>query len=728
MNVFELFAKLGLDTSEYEKELEGAETKGAKFGAGLKTAAGVTATGIATVTAATVAGAKAFVEGAADVASFGDRIDKMSQKMNMSAEAFQEWDFVMQHAGTSIDSMQASIKTLSNAAESNSDAFERLGITEEQIASMSGEELFASTITALQGVTDETERTYLAGQLLGRGATELGPLLNMSSEELEEMKQQAHELGGVMSDDAVKAAAGFQDSLQNVQTSISGLKNNMLADFLPAFSTTMDGLANIFSGTDVEGGLTQIEEGIKGIADNIVAKAPEIFAIGGSILEALVGSITSNLPTLLGAAVPVMAQLITTILDYTPSIIDAAFTLINSVVDWLVNQDGLNTIINGIVTLITSLATSLSSNIGTLIPTIVQGILTVITTLTSPQVMIPMLQAGLSLLTELVNGILSAIPLIIEQLPVIISNITTVLLEGLPLILEAGIQIFNALVDSIPVIMESLTEVLPTVIELIVNLVIQGLPLLLEGAIQLLMAIIQAIPTIITALVQNIPTIVTTIISTLLNNLPLLIQGAIELLMGIITAIPTIIVELGKQLPEIITAIVNGLTDGIGQIISVGGDLIRGLWQGISDMASWIGEKIKGFGEGIVNGLKDFFGIASPSKLFKNEIGKNLALGVGEGFSSEMDSVSKDMVSSASSLAEDISDAMSVDASVAMDRWTMKPSMKQKDRNGFGDIETLINKKLSNIEISAPIYIGGKKIDQQLVTANARNMFISGGR
>lgn len=728
MNVFELFAKLGLDTSEYEKGLEDSESKGAKFGAGLKTAAGVAATGVATVTAATVAGAKAFVEGAADVASFGDRIDKMSQKMNMSAEAFQEWDFVMQHAGTSIDSMQASIKTLSNAAESNNEAFERLGITEEQIASMSGEELFASTITALQGVTDETERTYLAGQLLGRGATELGPLLNMSSEELEEMKQQAHELGGVMSDDAVKAAAGFQDSLQNVQTSISGLKNNMLADFLPAFSTTMDGLANIFSGTDVEGGLAQIEDGIKGVADGIVAKAPEIFSIGGSILEALAGSIASNLPTLLEAAVPVIGQLVTTIVGYAPEIIDSVFTLINSVVDWLVNQDGLNTIINGIVTLITSLTTSLSSNIGTLIPAIVKGILTVITTLTSPQVMIPMLQAGTTLLIELLNGILSSIPLIIEQLPVIISNITTVLLEGLPLILDAGIQIFNALIEAIPVIMESLTEVLPTVIDLIVNLVIQGLPMLLQGAIQLLMAIIQALPTIITALVQNIPTIVTTIISTLLNNLPLLIQGAIELLMGIIQAIPTIIVELGKQLPTIISAIVKGLTDGIGQIVNVGGDLIRGLWQGISNMTSWIGEKLKGFGDSILGGLKDFFGIASPSKLFRDQIGKNLALGVGEGFSSEMDSVSRDMVSSASSLAEDISDAMSVDASVAMDRWTMKPSMKQKDRNGFGDIENLINKKLSNIEISAPIYIGGKKIDQPLVTANARNKFISGGR
>ena len=211
MNVFELFAKLGLDTTEYNEGLEGAEKSASSFGANLKkgigVAAGVTAAGITAVTGATVAGTKALIDGVASVSEYGDRIDKMSQKMNMSATAFQEWDFVMQHAGTSIDSMQASIKTLSNAAETGNEAFQTLGITEEQIASMSGEELFGATIEALQNVEDETQRTYLAGQLLGRGATELGPLLNMSSEELNEMKQQAHDLGGVLSDEAVKDAA-----------------------------------------------------------------------------------------------------------------------------------------------------------------------------------------------------------------------------------------------------------------------------------------------------------------------------------------------------------------------------------------------------------------------------------------------------------------------------------------------------------------------------------------
>ena len=114
----------------------------------------------------------------------------------------------MQHCGTSIDSMQSSMKTLATAAETGNDAFEVLGLTQEQIAGMDQEQLFSATITALQQVEDDTQRTYLAGQLLGRGATELGALLNTSAEDTEAMRQAVHDLGGVMSNDAVAAADG----------------------------------------------------------------------------------------------------------------------------------------------------------------------------------------------------------------------------------------------------------------------------------------------------------------------------------------------------------------------------------------------------------------------------------------------------------------------------------------------------------------------------------------
>ncbi len=443
MNVFELFAKLGLDSSEYDEGLDTAESKGSKFGEGLKKAAGVTAGAIAATTAATVAGAKAFISGAADVAAYGDNIDKMSQKMNMSATAYQEWDFVMQHAGTSIQSMQASIKTLSNAAETGSEAFEQLGLSQEEIASMSGEELFGATITALQGVEDETQRTYLAGQLLGRGATELGALLNMSADEISDMKQQAHELGGVMIDDAVKAAAGFQDSLQNVQLSLTGLKNNMLSGFLPAFSTTMDGLSKIFSGTDIEGGLKNIEEGVKSIADGLVAKAPEVFAIGGKILTALLTSITSNLPILLNAAVPIIMELITGIIQALPNIVTAAVSLVTAVVQGI--NDNLPQILEAAKELVLSLASSLAENAPILIPTIVELINTIVTTLTEPDSLTAFIQGALQLIMALADGIVAALPQLVAVIPEVIVNLVKAIIQNFPAILETVLYLIAAL-------------------------------------------------------------------------------------------------------------------------------------------------------------------------------------------------------------------------------------------------------------------------------------------
>ena len=217
MDIFDLVAKITLDSSEYEDGINEASqtTKsfGKRMGSALKTAGKIGAVSIAAVGTAGVAMAKSLWNGTKELAEYGDNIDKMSQKMGISAQAYQEWDAVMQHSGTSIDSMQRGMITLSKAAEKGAEEFEALGISQEQLASMSQEELFAKTIEGLQNMEAGTERTALAQKLLGGSAKELGALLNTSAEETQKMKDRVHELGGVMSDEAVKAAAKFQDNM-----------------------------------------------------------------------------------------------------------------------------------------------------------------------------------------------------------------------------------------------------------------------------------------------------------------------------------------------------------------------------------------------------------------------------------------------------------------------------------------------------------------------------------
>ena len=144
---------------------------GSKMGASL--AKGLAA-GTAIVTGA-VAGASAAMIGAAGkTAEYGDQIDKASQKLGVSSTFYQEWQAVLQHSGTDMDRMSATFKKLATASQDASEdqqaAFERLGLSMDDVKNMSTEELFTSVISGLQGMEEGTERTSIATELLGKGA------------------------------------------------------------------------------------------------------------------------------------------------------------------------------------------------------------------------------------------------------------------------------------------------------------------------------------------------------------------------------------------------------------------------------------------------------------------------------------------------------------------------------------------------------------------------------
>ena len=107
--------------------------------------------------------------------------------------------------------------------------------------------------------------------------------------------------------------------------------------------------------------------------------------------------------------------------------------------------------------------------------------------------------------------------------------------------------------------------------------------------------------------------------------------------------VPRIVGELILKIPEIIAGITSEFLLHKDDFSQMGLDMIHGMWEGIQNSAQWLKDKISGFFDGVVDNIKSFFGIASPSKLMKKEIGLNMALGVGEGFVDEMDKVSKDM-------------------------------------------------------------------------------------
>lgn len=445
MNVFELFAVLGLDTSQYDEGLKNAESSANSFGSvlstGLSAAAGVATAAIAATTTAVVAGSAAFVNGVASTASYADSIDKLSQKMGFGVESFQEWQYVAQISGTSMESLKAGMKTLATAVETGSDAFDKLGLSQEQLAGMSQEEVFDATVRALMNVEDQTERTYLASQLLGKGATELGPMLNMTEEDLNSLKQEAHDLNGVLSEDQVKAGAAFQDSLLGMQTALDGLKNNMMSEFLPSFTTVMDGLALIFSGDD--SGLNLIEEGVNDLADKISEQAPKFIEIGGSIVTSLSKSVVKNLPTLLSSGAKAISQIATGIVSELPALIPAVLSVVEIIGGTLL--DNASEILNAGLQIVLLLADGLTQSLPTLVPAIASVVTEIVTTLTEPAMLSTLISAALQLILALGEGLIQAMPEITGLIPVYYVNIITTMIDMFPEIIESAVMLIGQL-------------------------------------------------------------------------------------------------------------------------------------------------------------------------------------------------------------------------------------------------------------------------------------------
>ena len=440
MNVFELMAKISLDTSGYTKSLDTA-----KKAAGTVAKVGVAAFA-AVGTAAVGAGVK-LVKETANVASYGDNIDKMSQKMGISAKAYQEWDAVMQHSGTSIDALKPSMKTMANQAQQGAEEFQKLGISQEEVKNLSQEDLFGRVIEGLQNMGEGTERTAIASKLLGRGATELGALLNTSAEDTQKMKDRVNELGGVMSDEAVKAAAKYQDQLQDMNTAIDGLKRNLLTGMMPAITTVMSGITNLASGkTDL--GLSEISKGVEEVTKQISKITPVIVKalvnvlpqLGKALVQnisaivpylpemisTLVSAVIDMLPDLITVGIEVMKQLTVGILQALPVLIQALPDIIKALTDGLVSLfDSMPEITNMLGELIGVVADTLID----LIPVLVEASMTItekmIDALTEPETLFKLVEMAGRLIIAVAGGLLAAVPKLLEGVAKIMSTVVT---------------------------------------------------------------------------------------------------------------------------------------------------------------------------------------------------------------------------------------------------------------------------------------------------------------
>ena len=601
MNLMDLFVKISVD----DKASSQVETLSGKLKSGLVTAAKVGAAAVAAAGTAIIAIGKQAIKQYAEYEQLVGGVETLFKQssdtvMKYAENAYKTAGLSANKYMSTVTSFSASLlqslggdteaaaKYADMAITDMSDNANKMGTSMEMIQN------------AYQGFAKQNY-TMLDNLKLGYGGTK---------EEMQRLLEDAEKLSGIEYD--ISSYADIVDAIHVVQTEmgITGTTAKEAATTIQGSLASMKGAwKNLLTGVADDN--ANFEVLVSNFVDSLVTAGENIIPR----VKVTIQGVTNLISQASQSIVPLVLQ---TLIETAPSLISAGMDLVVALIDGI---------------------SSNASSIGECIMDIISVILNKLSE-SIPELLI----AGVNIVFGLVQGLIEGIPAIIAALPTIITELVNGLLGAIPQIIQAGITLLTALVGALPEIIQAIVNAIPLIIDGIINAIVQSIPLIIQAGIDLLMALIAALPEIITAIVDAIPQIISGITDALIGNIDKIIDAGVQLFVALIENLPTIIVEIVKAVPDIIAGIVKAFGDSAWKIVEIGGDLIKGIWEGIKDAGAWLWDKITGFFDGIVDGIKDFLGIHSPSRVFA-DMGKNMALGIGEGWDNQYDSIKKDIES-----------------------------------------------------------------------------------
>lgn len=358
MNIFNLIAKLTLDSSEYESGLKKSEKSASTFADKSKKIFKGVATAVGVVVTAITAAAAAMTKLATSAINYADEIDKTSQKLGLSAESYQTFALAAQMAGAEVSDLQMGIRQLSDFTkkleEGNADAIitlNKLGISASEFSAQNTEKQLLTVINALQGMTDQTEKARLAQQFFGsRTYQELMPLLNQEQGSVEALGEQYKKLGIIISDDVVKQGAKLNDQITVTKATLKSVGTTIMSEVFPSISTLVGGFQDLITGVD--GATDKIADGLFGIIDKVLEKLPDMIETVGDLLVKLVTGIISKVPDLVPPLLKVVETLLVQVIKAIPDLIASAGDIINALVIGLLQLDWIKLVVTIIETII----------------------------------------------------------------------------------------------------------------------------------------------------------------------------------------------------------------------------------------------------------------------------------------------------------------------------------------------------------------------------------------
>lgn len=607
MNVFDLWAQISLDSSDFDNGLDAAEGKAEGFGSklkdGLATAAKVGTAAITAASAAIGVLTKQSIDGYGEYEQLTGGVETLFKDsadvvMGNANNAYKTAGLSANEYMETVTSFSASLLQSLNNDTAKAAEVADVAITDMSDNANKMGSSMESIQNAYQGFAKQNY-TMLDNLKLGYGGTK---------EEMQRLLGDAEKLSGQKFDlssysDIVEAIHVVQTEMgitgttaKEASTTIQGSVNTAKS----AWKNLVVGIAD--ENADLDTLISDFIDSVAVAGENLLPRIEQILTGIGSALQTLAPIIAEKVP-----------EILTTVL---PSIVSAGAQLI--------------------VGLITGIAGALPELVSA-IPDMVMSIVTAIS-----ESLPSIIAAGQELLSMFTDGILSALPGLVEAVGGIITTLTDTFVEYFPDVVNTGFDILNQVVDGIVGGLPDMISRLPAIIDGFLNFITENLPTILDKGVELLNKLVNGIIGAIPDLLAALPQIITSFTKFIGENLPKIVDAGIKLLMNLVKGIVKTIPELIKALPSIIAAIVTGIGNQMGGILEIGKNIVMGIWEGISGMASWIGEKVSGFFGGIVDGVKGLLGIHSPSTVFA-DMGKNMALGLGEGWNNEFSSIQKDI-------------------------------------------------------------------------------------
>ena len=285
-------------------------------------------------------------------------------------------------------------------------------------------------------------------------------------------------------------------------------------------------------------------------------------------------------------------------------------------------------IITTSVQILGSIITSLKSNLPQIVSAGGEILLSLISGIVQYQFMLLDLTANL--IYEIVSGLINNAPQLMTQANTMMTDFCAQIRERFPDLLQSGADAISSLLTGLLDNAPSVIEQGGTMITTFVDTILGMLPQILQAGVDIVLNLLNGIVANAPDIIHQAAEISINFISMVKNHLPQILQTGVELIGELLAGII-------RSVPDIIAAIPGIIYDVARTFLSynwgsVGSDIIAGIARGIANAGGAIVDAAVDAAKSAFNAAKDFLGINSPSTLFRDEVGRYMALGMGVGF------------------------------------------------------------------------------------------------